>query len=177
MIRTSLKNLFSRLKQGPLLLLGGLLLLSGIAPWACQKGSTPTAVTKASGSSLGVALPLTKEIQTSLLGSTVNEVWYSVSGPNMAPVTGNAGPFTVTSNTGELDFTIGLYQGPSRLLAFQLNNASNHQPLAIGAVMANIDATNTAGLWVTMGSVSRSVMWPTPPSITGTPILPSRPTM
>jgi sugar lactone lactonase YvrE len=131
------------------------LVLAVLIPSACQNKSTPTAVARAGGYSLSVSLPVTKEIKASLLGVASNEVWYAVTGPDMSPVTGTAGPFSTSGVSGEVDFSISLSQGPSRLMAFQLNNAANHQPLALGAVQMNVDSSAN-DVWVTMGSVARA---------------------
>ncbi len=138
-----------------LVLAMGLLIL--FSHWGCQGKMSPTApLVAVRGLSLSFSMPISKEIKDSLLGVASNEVMYQVTGPNMGPVTGVAGPFSTATQSGELDFSIVVPQGASRLLSFQLNNASNHQPLALGAAQSDINAGGVSDIWVTMGSVVRN---------------------
>jgi Leucine-rich repeat (LRR) protein len=133
-----------------------LILLSLIAHWGCQGKVSPTSPTiPAKGFSLAFTIPVTKDLKASLLGVANNEVYYNVTGPNMAAVTGVAGPFSTAADSGEVDFSISVPQGSARLMSFQLNNAANHQPLALGAVQSDI-SSGVSDIWVTMGSVIRN---------------------
>ncbi len=134
--------------------LGGLALF---AHWGCQGKMTPTSpLVPVRGLSLSISMPISKEIKASLLGVANDEVYYSVTASDIAPVTGVAGPYPdVLSAGGELDFSLQVPQGSARLLSFQLNDASNHRPLALGAVQSDISA-GVSDIWVTMGSVVRN---------------------
>ena len=132
----------------------GALSLSG--DWGCHSKISPTSpAVPAKGFSLSFSIPVTKDIKASLLGVASNEVYYNVTGPNMSPVTGVAGPFSTAADSGEVDFSISVPQGSARLMSFQLNNAANHQALALGAVQSDISA-GVSDIWVTMGSVIRN---------------------
>src|SRR5580692_7889770 len=110
--------------------------------WGCQGKPSPTSpVAPFKGYSLSFSVPMTKELQASLLGVPNNEVYYSVTGPDMAPVTGTTGSVATTLlNAGSFDFSIAVPQGPSRLMSFQMNDASDHRALAVGAVLSDINA-------------------------------------
>src|SRR5665213_1804017 len=122
----------------------------------CHSANNITApVTPFQGTSLSISLP-TGTISGALLGAASNEVYYQITGPAMQPVTGIAGPFSTSSNTGSVNFNVPVAAGLSRLMAFQLNDASNHQPLALGAVEMNITAQSAGPVTVEMGSVVRN---------------------
>ncbi len=160
-----IKNLKRKLRTWLGLIPTGIVLAAGtlalLAHWGCHgPASNPTSpgVTPLRGFTLNFSVPLTNEIKASLLNVSSNEVLYNVTGPNMSPVTGVAGPFGTSSSVGagELDFPIAVPQGSARLIAFELTNAANGQPLALGAVQTDISAGGVSDIWVTMGSVIRN---------------------
>lgn len=107
--------------------------------------------------SMNVAIPATSELHSSLLTASSNELLYRVDGPGMTTIKGTLGPFASPAASGSIDFTLAIPSGPNRVLSLQLNDASTHQPLALGA--ADIDFTSTvpvSELVVDMGSVTRT---------------------
>ncbi len=133
--------------------------LTGLAIlWGCQGKISPTMpVVAIRGANVVVAIPITNQIKSSLLGVTTNEVLYSITGPNMSQVTGNSGPIATSSlGSGELDFDIAVPQGNARLLSFEMINPSNQQALAMGAALSDINAGGVSDIAVTMGSVNRN---------------------
>jgi hypothetical protein len=126
----------------------GLGLLTG-----CHKPADAP-VTPLQGTNLTINMPVTS-VNGSLLGAPVNEVFYQITGPAMQPVEGVVGPLDIPANSGEISFTIPVPLGDSRLLAFQLNDASNQQPLAVGAVEMDFTSQPTGPIVVEMGSVAR----------------------
>ncbi len=152
---------WNRWFQGRTLFGGGLGLVIGtltlVVHWGCQGKMSPTApLVPVRGLSLSFSIPISNDVKDSLLGVASNEVLYQVTGPDMAAVTGVAGPFTTSSQSGEVDFSLSIPQGAARLMTFQLSNASNNQPLALGAVQSDINAGGVSDIWVTMGSVIRN---------------------
>ncbi len=132
-------------------LLIAMLILEG-----CNSNHGPNSpVLPLQATNLSVSLP-TNTITGSLLGVSANEVLYQVSGPAMQTVSGVVGPINATGNSGTINFTIPLSLGPSRLLAFQLNDAANQQPLAVGAVQMDFTSQPAAPIVVEMGSVARN---------------------
>lgn len=121
---------------------------------SCGKpGDSP--VEPSQGMNLSVNLQSSSAAKAKLLGAATNEVYYSVTGPAMAPVTGVAGPFTTSGNSGLVTLSLLVPQGSARLMAFQINDASNHQPLAIGAVQSDIGPSGV-NLTAEMGSLIRN---------------------
>jgi len=151
---------FLRRKASPVLLTAlalGTALPVLLLHWGCNGSASPSApVAPFRGSSLSFSFPVSREIRSSLLNVSSNEVYYNVTGPNMTPVTGVAGPYNTNASvgSGELDIQIpSVPQGSSRLLAFQLNNAANHQPLAIGAVLTDLNSGGVSDIFVTIGTL------------------------
>ena len=133
----------------------GLIIMVLSIHWGCDHKISPTAPTAPiKGYSVSVSVPLTKQLKSSLLGVLNNEVYYNVTGPNMSPVTGTTGPIATSSlGSGALDFSIAVQQGPARMMSFQINDASTHQPLALGAILTDINAGGVSNIAVTLGTV------------------------
>jgi len=121
--------------------------------WGCQ-GNRPMG--PARFATLSVSIPITKQISGTLLGASSDELLYQITGPNMSPVNGSLGPFPSATLSGSIDFSINVQTGPSRVLAIQLNDATTHQPLAIGAVGMDIGNQPLANSVVELGSVIRN---------------------
>ncbi len=136
-----MRSNFNRLRLWPALTV--LLVLTG-----CNQAKNP--VTPVESTTLSVSMS-TDKISGSLLGSTANEVLYQVTGPGMQPVAGVVGPLNLPANSGSINFSIPLELGPSRLMAFQLNDASTHQPLAVGAVQMDLTSQPAGQITVVMG--------------------------
>ncbi len=117
--------------------------------------NTNAPVAPLQGTSLTINMP-TDSISGSLLGAPVNTILYFITGPAMQPVQGIVGPMNTPANSGEISFTIPVPLGNSRLLAFQLNNATNQLPLAVGAVETDFTSQPSGPLVVEMGSVARN---------------------
>ena len=139
--------------------------------WGCQSGVSPTSpMVPSKAYNFSVSIPVTKSLKASLLGVYTNEVWYRVTGPDMAPVTGTSGPIATSSlgSSGSLDFNMTIPQGSQRLMSFQINDAATHQALALGAVVTDVTAGGVSDIGVTMGSlvsncysVDTSSLWAT----------------
>jgi hypothetical protein len=127
--------------------------------WGCQ-GNKPLSPSRPI--SLSVFIPPTQELKSSLLGSSSNELLYRVDGPGMAPVTGTVGPLSITSSYGSIDFSVGFPGGIGRVLSLQLNDASTHQPLAIGAYGVVVGSSAVTDVVVEMGSVTRNCYFTNP---------------
>ncbi len=127
-----------------------------IGGWmGCGKPGQDAPVEPSTGMNLSVHLQTTGAARAQLLGAGSNEVYYSVTGRAMSPVTGVVGPFSTTSDSGTVSLSLLVPQGSARLMAFQINNASTHQPLAIGAVQMDIGAQGV-NQTVEMGSLVRN---------------------
>ena len=146
-------NFYFHNKVGAVVL--GISILCGVfAVVSCgNKNAVP--VEPSQGMNLSVSMQSTGTAKSALLGATNNEVYYNISGPAMAPVTGVIGPFPSTGNAGTINFSLLIPQGTARLMAFQINDASNHQPLALGAIQSDISA-QPVSLVVEMGSLVRN---------------------
>ncbi|HTA76306.1 MAG TPA: hypothetical protein VK791_04045 [bacterium] len=148
------KDLFTLGKTGFLFLLVLLPLIVG--GWiSCGKPGANAPVGPSLGMNLSVNLQASSSAKAKLLGAATNEVYYSVTGPAMSPVTGVAGPFTTSADTGTVSLSLLVPQGSARLMAFQMNDASNHSPLAIGAVQTDIGGSGV-NQTVEMGSLIRN---------------------
>jgi hypothetical protein len=95
---------------------------------------------------LRVSLKASGDLFPSSLGNVAeNEILYRVIGPGGSRrASGTVGPFTTVANDGTYDFSIQVPVGPDQVLALQLNDASDHTPLAVGA--AQFSATGEGQL-------------------------------
>jgi len=126
----------------------------GLFVWGCQT-TQPIAPNK--NVAMSVFIPETGEVKASLLNVASNELLYRVDGPGPnAVIKGAAGPFSTAASSGSLDFSVNIPAEDSLLLSVQLNDASTHQPLAIGATMLNLLSAPTTDVVVEMGSVTRN---------------------
>jgi len=68
------------------------------------------------------------------------------------------GPFSSSSATGAINFTVEVPGGGKRVLSLQLNDATTHQPLGIGAVGIDLGGGSAPAstLVVNLGSVVRN---------------------
>jgi len=137
-----------KLPYNRLIVLSLLLALTGC------RNSTNAPVAPIHGMNLTISLP-TSSASGSLLGASSNEVLYQVTGPGMQPESGTIGPFSTSGNSGSVTFSLVVPQGPSRLMAFELTDASSRQPLALGAVEMDINSSPANPVTVEMGSVAR----------------------
>lgn len=121
--------------------------------WGCQ-AAKPLGPIK--NVAMNVYVPQTAELKASLLGVAQNELLYRVDGPGLgASYKGTVGPFSTASNFGSVDFLLNIPSNAA-VLSLQLNDASTHQPLAIGAVGLTGLASPVSDLVVEMGSVTRN---------------------
>ncbi len=127
--------------------------LAGLLVYTGCTNHSPAPVAPYQGSTLSISIPAGKELSANLLGAASNEILYRITGPGMSPVSGTAGPFSAPGNTGSLDLTVTIPPGTSRLLALQLNNASNHQPLALGAALFDFNPPGSGTVTVNLGPV------------------------
>jgi len=136
-----------------------LLVLLPLFVWgvtSCGKPGADSPVGPSLGMNLSVNLQsANNNAKAALLGAATNEVYYSVTGSAMSPVTGVAGPFTTSGSTGTVTLSLLVPQGSARLMAFQINDGSTHQPLAIGAVQTDIGGSGV-NQTVEMGSLVRN---------------------
>jgi DNA-binding beta-propeller fold protein YncE len=119
-----------------------------------NKGPVP--VSPSGSVALSVSLPPSSGAKAALLGAVSNEVYYNITGPAMSPVTGVFGPVTTSGSTGTIAFSLAVPQGSARLMAFQINDGLTHQPLALGAVQADISSQPSSQIVVEMGSLVRN---------------------
>jgi hypothetical protein len=96
------------------------------------------------------------DVHANLLGSPNNEIYYHVQGEGVSDSFGVYGPFSAPASTGSVDFTVNLPGGiGSKIVNLQLNDASTHEALAVGAV--EVDPSAPANnLTVELGSVTRN---------------------
>ncbi|HET9870765.1 MAG TPA: hypothetical protein VFR02_09765, partial [bacterium] len=62
-------------------------------------------------------------------------------------------PFGTAGDSGEVSFAITAPQGNGELLAFEITDATTKEPLAVGAVKADVQPGMVSDLFVTMGTV------------------------
>lgn len=122
---------------------------------SCGKPGSNAPVEPSQGMNFSVNLQALDKAKADLLGAATNEVYYCVTGPAMSPVTGVAGPFSTANSSGTVSLSLSIPQGSSRLMAFQINDASNHNPLAIGAVQMDVSEQGVTQT-VEMGSLVRN---------------------
>jgi len=106
--------------------------------------------------SLGVSVAPSQEVKASLLGTTSNTLLWNVRGTAQSGLHGQVGPFSSSSATGNVNFSVDIPAGGTRVISVQLNDANTNQPLAVGAI--KVDMSNpTANMAVTLvlGSVQR----------------------
>jgi hypothetical protein len=97
------------------------------------------------------------DIHSSLLGASSNEIYYHVQGEGASDSFGVYGPFSAPASTGTVDFTVQMPGGVGpRVLNLQLNDATGHQPFAMGAVEVDPSAAPVSDLVVELGSVTRN---------------------
>lgn len=121
--------------------------------WSCQSAKPLGPIKNVA---MSVHVPQTAELKASLLGTTLNELFYRVDGPGLgASYTGTVGPFSTASNFGSVDFLLNIPSNAT-VLSLQLNDASTHQPLAIGAVSLSSLSSPVSDIVVEMGSVTRN---------------------
>ena len=135
------------------------------SPWAwaaplialgVAAGCGVTPISPRRDAALSVTLQRLNTVSPALLAAASNEVYFHLDGTGAPPGHGVYGPFTTSTVTGSVTITLRVPPGP-QVLSLQLNNASNHQPLALGAVSFDIGAGLPAGgLAVDMGSVTRN---------------------
>jgi len=135
--------------------LGGALLALVIVLAGCL-ASRPVSPDRAV--SFSVSVPSTNEVRSSLLTSSSNELLYRIDGQEMTPIKGTLGPFSSASATGAINFTVDVPGGGKRVLSLQLNDATTHQPLGIGAVGIDLGGGSApvSNLAVNLGSVVRN---------------------
>src|ERR1035441_7876365 len=117
----------------------------------CNSGNRPLSPSKPY--SLTVSVSTKAGVHPSLFSAPQNEILYRVDGGPKV-IQGKVGPFSTSGSSGSFNFTIdGIPKGGDLLLSLQLNDASTHLPLAIGAARFS---NQTTALDVELGSVSRS---------------------
>jgi hypothetical protein len=124
--------------------------------WGCQN-QQPVGPSKTV--SLGITLPVTHEIQASLLGSASNDILWRVDGAGMTTMKGTYGPFSTPASSGSVVFYVDVPIGPARLLSLQLNDVPTGTPLALGAAQFDVTSQAIASgqpVVVEMGSVTRN---------------------
>jgi hypothetical protein len=97
------------------------------------------------------------DVHSNLLGAANNEIYYHVQGDGAPDSFEVFGPFSAPASTGTVDFTVQMPGGVGhKILNLQLNDAANHQPLAVGAVDVDPSAGAVSDLVVELGSVTRN---------------------
>jgi sugar lactone lactonase YvrE len=137
-----------------------LMILAVIIPfmvWGLVSCGSKNAPVSPSGTiGLNVSMQTSGLAKSALLGAASNEVYYSITGPAMSPVTGVTGPITTAASSGTINLSLAIPQGSARLMAFQINDASNHQPLALGAVQMDVSSQPSSQVVIEMGSLVRN---------------------
>lgn len=119
--------------------------------WGCQ-GKQPASPNRMA--TLSFSVPINKEVKASLLGSTSNELLYKITGPGISPVGGLTYPFSASVSTGSIDFSVDVPAGVNGVLALQLNDATTHQALAVGAAQLNLSGSSpVTDVTVNLGSL------------------------
>ncbi len=121
---------------------------------SCGSKTVPVAPSGTIG--LNISMQASAGAKATLLGTTSNEVYYSITGPAMSPVTGVAGPITTAASSGTINLSLAIPQGLARLMAFQINDATSHQPLAIGAAQMDLSSQPSSQVVIEMGSLVRN---------------------
>jgi hypothetical protein len=122
--------------------------------WGCQSNRP---VFPSKNLALTVYAPANNDVKSSLLGVASNEILYHVDGPGLSPSGAQTvGPFSTAANDGSIDFTANVPALDSMVLSIQLNDASTHQPLAVGAVGLDMISSPVTNVVVDMGSVTRT---------------------
>lgn len=119
--------------------------------WGCRSNQavSPTKVVD-----LGVSLSTQGLPKSKLLNTTSDLVYFNVSGPLSAPITGTVGPFSTNQGSGTLSFNLNnVPVGADEILSVELDDDSNGTPQAIGAASL---ADAGSGVTVNMGSLVRS---------------------
>ncbi len=134
--------------------LSGLVILAGIflPHLACKSNSVVPISPGGQGYSLKFTAVVSSELKAKLLGSSANQILYRITGPSISPVSGSTTPFGTAGNSGEISFSISAPQGEGELLAFEITSALDNQPLAVGAVQADVEP-GVSDLSVTMGTL------------------------
>jgi hypothetical protein len=117
--------------------------------WGCKSNQlvSPTRVVD-----MSVALS-TEGVKSKLFNAGEDMVYYNVSGPLSAPITGTAGPFSPGLGSGSVSFTLNSVPvGAGEILSVELDDATLGTTEGIGAT-ALTDVAN--GVTVDMGSVVR----------------------
>jgi len=135
-----------------LLTAGFLTLLVG-----CYPGQKPMGPALTAGLQVSVKVP--SELRALSLGNvTTNEILYRVIGPGGSRrLSGSTGPFTTAGVDGAVTLNLMVPVGEGQVLALQLNDASNNEPLAVGAASFDLDADGQMPpLTVDLGSVRQN---------------------
>ena len=133
------------------------LILAPMMVWglvSCGSKNVPVAPSGTMG--LNISMQASGLAKSALLGAASNEVYYNITGPAMSPVTGVAGPITTTASSGTINLSLAVPAGSARLMAFQINDAVSHQPLALGAVQTDVSSQPSTQVVVEMGSLVRN---------------------
>lgn len=126
----------------------------GVWIWGCQSNQP---IKPYKNVALSVSLPQSPEVKDSLLGVASNEILYRVDGAGLRSLAkGTVGPFSTSASSGSVNFTMDIPAQDSLVLTIQLNDASTHQPLAVGATGLNMISSPVTDVVVEMGSVTRN---------------------
>jgi hypothetical protein len=118
--------------------------------WGCQSNKLVSPVRIVD---MGVAIS-TEGLKSKLFNTSEDMVYYNVSGPLSAPITGTAGPFSSPLGSGSVSFTLNnVPVGSGEILSVELDDATSGIPQGIGAT-ALTDVVN--GVTVDMGSLVRN---------------------
>jgi|GEM_PF-909636 len=150
------KKFKSVVRQKIWMVIAGFGMLSGLFALVSCGNKSPVPVEPSGSVALSVSMQPSGGAKTALLGAVSNEVYYNITGPAMSPVTGVYGPVTTAGSTGTISFSLAVPQGSARLMAFQINDGVTHQPLALGAVQADISSQPSSQIVVEMGSLVRN---------------------
>ena len=123
--------------------------------WGCQ-GQRPLGI--ASVRNMNVAIPYDGQLEASTFSFSAAgaELLYRVDGPGMTALKGTYGPFSMPNTGGSFSFNLQVPTLDSMVLSLQLNDASTHQPVAIGAAGLDLVTDPIGNVVVEMGSVTRN---------------------
>src|SRR5579872_2015552 len=132
--------------------------LAGLSLFGCQGKNSALSPVKLKVAAMKVKIP-GKSIRSALINNATgnqNELIYRLDSFWFDPIEATIGPFSTPATGGEYDFDVDMPIEDDIVLSIQLNDATTHQPLAVGATGIDLVDFPTADVEVDMGSVTRN---------------------
>ncbi len=101
--------------------------------WSCGRGTTP--ISPASATATNVKVPLTSLSRAMNNNNNVAayQLYYMVTSPSSAPVTGSLGPIQSSTVNGYYDFAVNIPNSSYNLISIQVDDAQAQTVMAVGA--------------------------------------------